>query len=1279
MFRKRFTAWNSSTLALALAMALSTCYVIAQSGNQGTVIVTAQDDSGAMIPGANLELVEIRSNSIRKAQTGENGSYTFVNLNIGVYRLSVSRTGYQTKIYDAVLVESSATNTVVASLPVGAVTETVRVTGEETAVLQTSSTEIGTVINTTEIENLPIQGRSIASLTQLVAGFNGTYNGLPTPDQGNNIDGGISSSSRGKYSGSTAPAVSPRIESFEQVSTVTDGLSLGNGFGQASTQLNFISRRGSNQFHGRVYDDFRNNGLNANTYANNISGLRRQKLILNDFGASVGGPILHDKLFFFGTFAASRQPGTIIATNNVFSTAAQQGNFSYNGTDGKLHTVNVFHLAQQYNPALPGKVNSTIASQQSTINKAVNGQGLTNLADPALQLLTYSAPGGINYYYPVGRVDYNLSDKVRMYLSFLYTQETSVGAYPQPFPGAEFANQNGNYFFRNYQANYGLDYIISPKVVNQFKFSFLYDYTTFVSGTAKYWETHDVISWQFPGAANGDMSGANPSLPTGQFYPLFSLSDNVTYQKGAHTFNFGFQGYREQDHYYNPPVGFNIEPLGISSGDPVVNAFTISGSAPTMSAANSTNQSEAEQLYAVLTGRLANVNGSYAYNPHTGNYSPGHSGYNLNELAQASGVWFQDSWKISPSLTLNYGMRWDFTTATHDVSSAYHSSTQANVWGPTAVSDLFKPGVLAGVANPVLALNPNPYHGWFKSPQPQIGLAWNPRIDDDGFLKKLLGGNSTVIRAGFGLRNFTEPYQFFWDEASDYGSFFYQFFNLTANTSGQPGTFAPGSLSIGDALPAFALSPATFQASAPQSQFTWVGGSNGTPVSGMDPNIRQPYSESWNLSIQRELGRSRVFEVRYNGNRTVHQWMQINPNEVNIFENGFLAEFKKAQANLSAGGGKTFSDVGSANKTPIMDAAFGGAGTSNFSSTQFINYLVNGQVGTFAGQLAGNNANTPSYFCHLVGTKLAPCATNGGYTGVGAGYPINFFQANPYQPGRGTNWMTDAGYSNYNALQLEFRQASWHGLQGDVNYVWSKSLGLATANGNYTAAGASLFTLRNLRLSYVPTSFDIRQVTHAYGTYDLPFGKGKAFLSNGAMLDRVVGGFSLGTVVTFQTGAPFQLLGGYNTYNAAADGGVVLNGVTASQLQKSVGVYRVPGQTTANTINPKYLSTGGTANYAYLAPNTTPGTIGNVIFLHGPTAFTQNLALTKVVPIKERLSFNLQGEFINVWNHPVFGNTSVGSPNGISTTTSNVQNISFSRVGVTNSPRAIELRANFIF
>ena len=198
---------------------------------------------------------------------------------------------------------------------------------------------------------------------------------------------------------------------------------------------------------------------------------------------------------------------------------------------------------------------------------------------------------------------------------------------------------------------------------------------------------------------------------------------------------------------------------------------------------SATNQTEAEQLYSVLTGRLQNVNGSYAYNPHTGTYDHGHSGYDLDELALATGIWFQDSWKAGPTLTLNYGMRWDFTTATHDVSSAYHNATEPNLYGPTATTDLFKPGTLAGVQNPVLALNPNPYNSWYKSPQPRLVLPGIRGRAGNSFLSKLMGGNGTVIRAGFGLRNFTEPYQFFWDEASNYGSFFYQFFNLTANTS----------------------------------------------------------------------------------------------------------------------------------------------------------------------------------------------------------------------------------------------------------------------------------------------------------------------------------------------------------------------------------------------------------------------------------------------------------------------------------------------------------------
>ena len=168
----------------------------------------------------------------------------------------------------------------------------------------------------------------------------------------------------------------------------TDQLDLNSGFGQASTQLNFVSRSGSNRFHGRVYEDFRNAALNANSWANDQAGIRKNSLILNDFGASVGGRIFRDKLFFFGSFAMSKQPGSLSATNNVFTSAAQQGNFMYQGTDGTTHTVNVFTLAAQSSPTLPTTVNSIVAAQLQLINKNVGSSGVT--ATPDLKLLQSS-------------------------------------------------------------------------------------------------------------------------------------------------------------------------------------------------------------------------------------------------------------------------------------------------------------------------------------------------------------------------------------------------------------------------------------------------------------------------------------------------------------------------------------------------------------------------------------------------------------------------------------------------------------------------------------------------------------------------------------------------------------------------------------------------------------------------------------------------------------------------------------------------------------------------
>ena len=1257
-------------LGFTLGAAVAPPLAHAQAGSQGTIIVTVQDATAAVIPGASLELTERATNSVRKAVSGGNGTYSFVGLPIGAYTLSITKPGFETKIFQSLIVQASQTTPILTMLNTGKVSQVVEVSAASTPVLETSSNAIGTVVDLKQIEDLPLQGRDLTTFSRLVPGYNGTFNGLPSTDQGSNIDGVVGAPNRMKFGGNTQPSVSPRLETIEQMTIQTDQLDLNAGFGQSSTQLNFVSRRGSNNFHGQAYEDFRNSGLNANSFSNDVAHVRRNKLILNDFGVSGGGPVLHDKLFFFGSFAMSKRPGSTTATNNFFTSAAQQGNFVYQGTDNVTHTVNVLSLAHQTNSSLPDTINTIISNQFSLINKAVANGGVTSTPDLNFNQVQWNSANARTQYFPGGRIDYNLSQRLRMYLSVLSTSTYQPTVAAASFPGADFANQAAGNSSKNITASYGLDFIATPNLINQLKLGYLYDATKFAYNAAPLYATQPTVHWNFPGAS-GQMSGQVYQTPVSTFYPILSVSDSTNWQRGAHSISFGASWYREQDHYWNPPVGYNNYDLGLAAGDPALQAFTTAS----LPAANDTMISEAAQLYAVLVGRVSSIYGTFPYNSKTKEFQHSIGAYNLDEVVSATGLFAEDSWKVSPTLTLNYGLRWDFAVPQRDLTGAYHSASPGDIYGPSGYGNLFQPGKLPGNMNPILQTNPQPYSAWMVTPQPAFGFAWNPK--GEGPFKGLLGGNGTVIRGGFALRRFTEPGQYFWNNAADYGAFYFQQFYLNANNTGQTGTFAPGSLSLGGTVPPLGYQPATYLATAAQSTYTFIGGPG---VNGMDPKIQQPYSESWNIGIQRELGRSRVLEVRYNGNRTIHQWINTNPNEVNIFENGFLAEFQKAQSNLAAysathpSGRPSFE--GTSGSLPIMTAAFGGPGASDFTNSQFIRFLQTGQAGALANILSGINGTAP-YFCNLVGQGFAPCKNNAGYTGSGAGYPINFFQANPFAAGHTTGYMVAAGYSNYNGLQVDLRQVAWNGLQFDANYTWSKTLGTSSPN-DWTGA-TPIFTLRNLSKSYGPSLFDLTNVVHVSGTYDLPFGRGQALLGNN-VVGKVLGGMTVGTIITDQSGAPFRLTGGYNTFNNYGDSGIALHGVTSSQLQKAVGVHRVPGQNYANLIDPKYLNAGGGANPAYITPNITPGTIGQIIYLHGPHAFNQDISLSKSIPIHERFHLQLQGEFLNAWNHPIFGNTP-GSFN------SSIQSNGFGRGGVTNQSagdaagfgRIIELRGNLTF
>ena len=1285
------TSILSVALILSIALALGVPVAWAQHGSEGTVTVTVLDASGSVVQGAQLELQDTATNDIRKAETGQGGTHSFVNLSLGKYRLSVSKTGFKTQVFTDVVVQAARTTDIQAALKVGAINETVEVQGGAAPLVETTTNAIGTTVDMKQIEDLPIQGRDLAQLSQLIPGYTGgqdnmggTWNGLPSIDQGNNIDGIIGSPSRMKFGGNAAPAVSARLESIEEMTVQTDQLDMNQGFGQASMQVNFVTRRGSNAFHGRVFEDFRNAALNANSWANDAATSldpanpqTKNPVKLNDFGGSVGGPIIKDKLFVFGTFSEQKQPGTVQANNWLFTPAAQSGIFTYLDTNSVTQTVDLFQLAQSQ-----GVPNNNLSPATSAVFGAYPTGGFTTTdigGDLNVQNIAWQVSNPTTFYFPAVRVDFTPNDKMRFNVAWNMTKMTQPGVHPPDFPGSAWAKTGAGDHSKNYSAAFGFDWTLSPSIVNNFRGGYLYNAAMFSYNAAPVDLNVPQVGWNYTGAGGTratQMNGTVDWLPVGTFYPLLNASDSVSLQHKAHTMSFGFSWYQEQDHYYNAVQGFPVVSLGLTGSDPAVNAIS---SIPN---ATGTQITQAKQLYAILTGRISGVNGEYAYDPGTKGYNSNKLlGYNLDELQRAWALHFQDSYRLRPNLTLNYGLRWDFTGPDHDLTGGYHNADPAAMFGPSGINNLFNPGSLNGDMNPQIAQRPRPFNSWNVSPQPAFGVAWNPH-GGDGWLGKLLGGDRTVIRAGASLKKFTEPQQYFWNQASDIGAFFYQFFNLFANNNPGTSNFAPGSYILDTPflfnnnqpfqLPSgksYALSPQTYLKSEALSDFTFIGGPG---ANGIDPHIKQPYTESWNVGIQRQLGESRALEIRYVGNRTLRQWMYQDINEVNIFQSGpygVLTNVKAAMGNLTANNasGNTSLAGSYANHglpgqqaTPLFDAAFAGEGLgadgslADYTDATFAAMVATGQAGAIGGRMTNNNGAAP-YFCNLVGSSFGPCTNplNGvNYTGgAGAGLPINFLQANPFAAGNSALYLVAQGYSNYNGLQVDFRQRQWHGLQFDANYTWSHTLGLSTPNNwqgqTYT------FTLRNMRLGYGPSLFDIRHSLNINGTYDLPFGRGKTFLARGGVLDKVVGGWSIGSIFNFQTGTPFLLGGGSgngdpttaSTFNnnpnadGLGDGGVVLHGVTPAQLQSSIGVYRIPGQVAVDFINPKYLANngaGGGANPTYITPNVTPGTIGQRVWLYGPHYWNDDLSITKRFPITEGVRFTFQAEMLNVFNHPNF-------------------------------------------
>ncbi len=1252
----------------------------AQARITGTISGTVVDPSGAAIPGASVKVTDPSTGYTQTVTASASGVYVFPALQPGTYILQSTAKGFSKTVYSDVVVNAAQTSNVTVKMKLGAATQTVTVSAQG-QILKTTSAELSTTVSPKSVQNLPLSGLSALPLAELVPGATTaegnqrytTFNGLPAAALNISVNGTNDNFQRYRSSTTGFFTAAPlRLGAFDEFTVSTSDLTAEAG-AQGSATLRFVTKRGTNHFHGNLFWWAQNSYFDANNYLNNARGIKKPSQHLNDFGGSIGGPILKNKLFFFGYLEYQRNPAAFADSTQVLNSAAQQGNFSYMGTDGNLHTVNLLNLAQQN--GFNGNVNSISGAMLNKINTYVPNGTLTTgsysagpVATPVTQTLNWLQQSTSKHWWPTIRLDYNITPK----LSWNGTWDAqwyTITATPN-YPGASLAG--GGWWSNYYTIGNSLDWTISPTLLNQFHFGIEETKEEFNPATSG-----DPFASQNDQVINPPL-GVNPVIPgfilaIPRNNPSYNPEDNLTWTHGNHTFTFGGQmriSTMYETEINNPPT----YSTGIVSQDPALNMFTSSNFPDVNTAQNNAELNNAEALYSFLTGRISGISGSNYVSSKTNQFQVEGAAID-RERQTIGGFYFQDAWRATQHLALNYGFRWQFSGALTNNGQFWTAPTYAGLLGPSTA--LFQPGVLDGQQNPQIYLRPHPYGSDLKEPAPNFGIAWNPDFKS-GFLHKLFGGSNTVFRGGAAISYYDEG----WTTVENTNAFTnpgnYQSVFLYPVTG-----FAPGTLSLGQNITPNSF-PSTFHFPLSESSYTFAY----QPFATVNPNIRSPYVETWNVGIQRQFPGNNILQVDYVGNHAVRLWMSYDLNTVNIFGNGFLTEFNNAAHNLAVnqanGNGATFADNTGAPglvPTPIFDTAFSGASSGQFANPTFVTMLGQGQAGALASQLAGNY----TYLCNLVGgnTAFSPCAGSGG-TGT---YPINMFQVNPYAAGTYLNYLNDTGQSTYNALQVQWKHPTGHGLMFMANYTWAHSLSNRFVGDYYTSDELlqNFVTLRNMGLSKGPAPYDIRQAFKIYTTYNLPFGPGREFSMGNSILGRtvnnVVGGWTVGSIVSAQTGLPFKLLGGYNTYNysyaywpAASDSGVALNGVSVSQLQNNVGVY--PGPNSSEPVvflNPSLLANNPNA----ITPETTPGQLGNLIYLHGPGSWDVDFSLLKSIPIRERMSLDIRAEFINAFNHP---NWAVPGVHGNSPADyMNVSAYQFTNATEVGGPRQIQFRMELNF
>jgi len=1135
-------------LLAALVLACSSTLAFAQ----GTASISGvvKDSAGGVIPGATVVAKNNTTGNTFEALTGATGGFTVLALQAGTYTVTATLTGFKTAQTNNVRVSIGTPATVNLALEVGALTETVNVSSSS-ELINTQTATVSATLNSDQLNRMPTPTRNALNAVAFLPGVNTTgtnrnssINGLPDSFVQITMDGASNNDNYLRSSDGFFASVTPRQDAVEAV-TVTMAAAGANLGGSGAVTIAFQTRSGGNRFSGSLYEYFRDPKLNSNYFFNKVNNLPKNDVKLNQYGGRVGGPVIlpgfdgRGKMFYFLNYEQIRFPNSFTRTRNIMPSRFIDGWFKYEQTAGVFNEINVLALA-----AANGQLatpDPTIGSIIRKIDAATKSTGTINTTnDPVVNQFVFLSPGKLFEHQPTARVDYNLTDRHRLSgtMAIIWAERDPdyLNSADARFPGAPNYRK-----FNSKRPLYTLTLrsTLSQNVVNE-----LSGNLTALGGESRFgsMESNGPQTFEdFGGFAVvlpiwTDWWTSN--TPSWRSSPTYKIANTTSWQRGSHSLSLGAEWQRatasasSQTMVPGVGLGFNTQL------DPAAGLFTTAN----FPGASTGDLSDARSLYAMLTGRVTSVTGQAALDPATNKYVPFGPLTRDGYMDTFSGF-MQDSWRMTPTLTLTAGLRYDVQlpfTPTNDVLTTVTMEDACGISGigGGGVYDrcnFFQPGASGGKEiseYTLLTSGTRGYNTDWNNASPSISVAWRPNVQS-GWLRQVLGNpDQATIRAGYSMSYAREGLSTFTGQFGSNPGASISISN-TVNTGLGEGEAWPVLFSQRDRLRtvAFNETPTFPIVTRPNRQDS---------LSAFAPEIKVGKGQTWTVGIQRSIGSDMAMEVRYLGTRGSDQWSELNYNTIrgeSLLNNGFLDEFKMAMANLQANNAAGGSRAGS--------FRYFGAGTGTAPLPIYLAYFNGRSDATNAAAYSGTNWTSSTFVGRLARVNANPVGAAGDLEGnstrranaLSAGLPANFFIPNPRANGV---FVIDSGaFSDYHALQVELRRRLSRGLSTSVNYQYAIERGSAFDG-----------------FSFGRTMVDQGNVRHAIkGQWDwtLPIGRGQRFGANmHPLLDAIVGGWSLNGVGRIQA----------RTMNF---GNVRLVGMTVDELTDMYKFYRRTNATTGRT------------------------------------------------------------------------------------------------------------------